>query len=162
MSVSKNTIEKNRSPSVLQRYILGWSYPIHACAVVADFPLINYLAVYIEIPLPMIPYCVHSVAPTNHFTILTSVYISCILLHSYANNIEHYRIRKTDDGKLTIDEYYFFGSLSEIVKVRKVFILRCIVISAPVHCYRTYIFITRLRLLQMLTTRHSYRDVMTS
>ena len=70
-SVSKTSIEKIGHRLCL-RGILGWSYSIHASAVVANFPLINYLAVYIEIPLPMIPYRVHSVAPTNHFTILTS------------------------------------------------------------------------------------------
>ena len=57
---------------VCVRGVIGWSYPIHACAVVTNFPLINYLAVFIEMPLLMIPYCVHFVAPTNHFTVLTS------------------------------------------------------------------------------------------
>lgn len=71
MIVSKTTIEKIGHRLCL-RVKLGWPYPLHACAVVANFPLINYLAVFIEIPLPMIPYCVHSVALTNHFTILTS------------------------------------------------------------------------------------------
>ena len=71
MSVSKKTIEKIGHHPCL-RGIIGWCYPIHASAVVANFPLVNYLAVYIEIPLPIIPYCVHSVAPTNHLTILIS------------------------------------------------------------------------------------------
>ena len=71
--------------------------------------------------------------------------ISCILLHSYGNKIEHYRIRKTDDGKLTVDDEVFFGSLFEFVEVRRVFILRCIVISVPVHYCRTYIFVIRSR-----------------
>ena len=54
------------------RGVIGWSYPIYACAVVANFPLIYYLAVYIEMPLLMITYCVHSVAPTHQFTVSTS------------------------------------------------------------------------------------------
>ena len=65
------------------------------------------------------------------------MYISCILLHSHAKKIEHYRIIKKDDGKLTIDDEVFFGSLFEFVEVRKVFKLRCVVIGTPVHCYRT-------------------------
>ena len=58
------------------------------------------------------------------------MYISCILLHSHANKIEHYRIRKMDDGKVTIDDEVYLESLFELVEVRKVFMLRCIVISA--------------------------------
>ena len=71
MSVLKNTIEKIGHRACL-RGIIGEFYPIYACAVVTNFPLINYLAVYTEMPLQIIPYCMHSVAPTNNFTILTS------------------------------------------------------------------------------------------
>nr|XP_058956275.1 tyrosine-protein kinase CSK-like [Pocillopora verrucosa] len=56
----------------------------------------------------------------HHFDILahrSEVYISCILLHSHAKKIEHYRIIKKDDGKLTIDDEVFFGSLFEFVEV---------------------------------------------
>ena len=53
------------------RGIIGWSYPIYACAVVANFPLINQLAVYIRMPLLTTPYCMHSVASTHYFTIST-------------------------------------------------------------------------------------------
>ena len=60
------------------------------------------------------------------------MYISFIPFHSYANKIDHYRIRNTDDGKLTVDDEVIFGSLFEIVEVRRVIILRFIIISAPV------------------------------
>ena len=61
----------------------------------------------------------------HHFDILAhrlQVYIYCIPLHSYGHNIEYYRIMKKDDGKLTIDEEIFFGSLFEFVEVRRVFL----------------------------------------
>ena len=138
MSVSENTKEKIGHRACV-RGVIGSSYPIYACAVVANFPLIYYLAVYMEMPLLLIPYCVHSVALTHQsihrFDIIayrSQVYISCIPLHSYANKIEHYRIRTTDDGKLTVDDEVVFESLFEFVEVRRVFILRCIIISAPV------------------------------
>lgn len=83
-----------------------------------------------------------------------------VLSVCYANEIKHYRIQKTDDGKYIIAGGVFLRSLFEFVEVRRVFILRCRVISAPVHCCRTYIYVTRSR--QMLTTRHSYHEVMIS
>ena len=90
------------------------------------------------------------------------MYISCIPLHSYADKIEHYVIHVTNDGKHLIDRDTPWGSLPELVEVRRVIILKCIVISAPVHFYGTYIFVIRSRLLQMLTTRHSHHNIMTS
>lgn len=84
--------------------------------------------------------------------------ISCILLHSYGNKIEHYRIRKTDDGKLTVDDEVFFGSLFEFVEVRRVFILRCIVISVPVH-YCIVLYCIHLYLLDKFALTEIFRLV---
>ena len=40
-----------------------------------------------------------------------------MLFNSSANGVEHYRVRYTDDNKLTVDDDTFFENLTKLVEV---------------------------------------------